>query len=360
MRAKRTIDPTAPGMRVDQSKEISDPSCPYHPTPSADSKKDREDPTNGGLSESEDGDGAKRITVNSHCDITDTHDPPSGMNFTIDEIARLPGPNCNQTISTSPGPTARSKSAESVGSDPRAKLVGGELTFEEGTHFSHSEEVDRLAEDRISAVLKKKAGDTLVLLVHDGGHIVVKALLEEQLVVAHSNTANELIAAIIRAYGNHNQSTSAVKKTADDQSSLLFHRTELIKAKTLDALTRSRHIACYGCPKKEPAATADNMNPQSLSSLINRAKAKIHHDLTAPEHTGYMDSSSTSSALSEEMKPKKKAKKVRAAEMDGLRFHKVLNHVQFCVIVLLFFIIIGLGSKGVTKKDPGIGSWLGA
>lgn len=342
MRATHAIDPIATTMCFGRSENMSEFSCSSHLTPSADSKTGQKVLTDEDLSKLDDGDGAN-----------------------IDKNSRYyHGLNGKQTISDSTGPTARSESAESVESDPRSKLVGDELTFEKGTHFSQSEQVARLPEDNLSAVPKNKAGDTPVLFIRGEGHIVVNALSEEQLAVAHPNSANEFVATIYRTCGNHNQRRSAEKKTAglpDDHSSLLFHRTELIKARTLRALTGSKHIAPSGCLKREPAAIFGNVETsQSLSSLIDVAKAKIHHGLTAPEHTGRVDSSSTSSALSARTKPEKKAKKVAAAEIDALRFHRVFNHVQFCVIVLFFLIIIGLGLKGDAKKNHRIGIWLGA
>lgn len=363
MSATDPIDQIDPSTAIDEDDNISEFSDFSILTPSADSKTGQEALADEDLPNLENG----TDQINFHFRIPHTRHSRSDMKSNTNASGRSSEDlNGKPATSDSRGPTTRSESAGGAELNPKSKLVGIVITFEKGTGFTQSQEVVRLLGDTLDAALQKQAGEIRILSIKGDGHLTVTMPSEEQLAAAQTNHTDELVATIYRTHGDRDQPMSAAKKTAVlpiDTSSLLFHRTELFKSKTLRALTGSKHIACFAdCSKKEPATVAataatsdDHKESPSLSALIDMAKAKIHHDLTAPEHNACADKSSAATTVAPKTKPKKSVKKVGAAEKDALHFHRVFNIVQFCVIIGLFLVIIGTESKGHC-----VGIWLGA
>lgn len=363
MSATDPIDQIDPSIAVDEDDNISEFSDFSILTPSADSKTGHEALADEDLPNLENG----TDQINFHFRIPHTRHSQSDMKSNTNASGRSSADfNDKPATSDSHGSITRSEPAGGAEPNPKSKLLGIVITFKRGTDFTQYQEVVRLLGDTLGAALQKEAGEIRVLSIKGDGHLTVKMPSEEQLAAAQTDHADEVVATISRTYGDRHQPMSAPKKTAAlpiDTSSLLFHRTELFKARTLRALTGSKHIACSAdCHKKDPAtaagiAAASNNDKDSppLSALIDIAKAKIHHGLTAPEHTGCVEKSSAASTVGLKTKVKKTVKKMGATEKDALHFHKVFNIVQFCVIIFLFLVIISTEAKGHC-----VGIWLGA
>ena len=161
----------------------------------------------------------------------------------------------------------------------------------------------------------------------------------------------------------------AVAPLLSDKEMLTFHRTELAKARTLQALVGSSNTAdpgnflnMNGHDAGKSATAAGNTKLPTLSQLIDIAKAKIHRELTTPERLDAPDSSKQISTKQKEVKTKK-TKKIKSTAKkctSTLAYERFLVGTASVLLFVVISLVFCLAGMSTARRGHFMGLWLGS
>lgn len=146
-----------------------------------------------------------------------------------------------------------------------------------------------------------------------------------------------------------------VPTALSENNTLLFHRTELAKARTLRTLIDSNGFPCsdesFNTSAKDamenPGGIANESSP-TLSQLIEIAKAKIHRKLTAPERVNVVDDSKLSDTAQKPTKKKSKSStKTPKGKITSQLGGDILSIVNTAALLLTLIVLVLISSLSV-------------
>lgn len=197
----------------------------------------------------------------------------------------------------------------------KRKLIGIVITFDQGVDFDEGQTAVRFISDHLGLSCGSQVREMRVLSIEGDGHLEVSTpprpesqpgsippgheaveLVAKIHCIAEEDGQEDRIQGRVATVSSIRKSStsSALVESASlpvmptDRTTLLHHRTELAKARTVRALVGSRSAACSGnCldPDVQGAAKFSGIDDDSdtsptLSQLINIAKAEIYEELT--------------------------------------------------------------------------------
>ncbi|KAM0708254.1 hypothetical protein Q7P35_004904 [Cladosporium inversicolor] len=272
------------------------------------------------------------------------------------------------------------------------KLVGIVITFEQGVDFDNGQHAVRFVGDHLGLSVGSQAKEIRVLSIEGNGHLEVSTPpcpehgLDSNCL---GHDAVELVAKIHRVDGKCRQKDTmqgnaptvssressffqphaeptGITGTPSDRNMLLFHRTELAKARTLRALIGTSNAACSGnCPGMNIQETGRDAIPAeqtttsaTLSQLIDIAKARVHQELATHERDDTPEGSKKPSTKQKEGKAKK-TKKAKNKCTSTVAYEKYLIITASVLLFAVLSLVFCLAGMITSRRGHCVGLWLG-
>lgn len=280
-------------------------------------------------------------------------------------------------------------------SNGKRKLVGIVITFQQAVDFDNGQTAVRFVGDPLGVSLGPEAKEIRVLSIECDGHLEVSTpphpepplegtcpshdpvdLVAQIHRVDTSRTQEDTLHATASKASSHHSSffpphleTFAVAPMLSDKEMLTFHRTELAKARTLQALVDSSNTAdpgnflnMNGHDAGMSATAAGNTKLPTLSQLIDIAKAKIHRELTTPERLDAPDSLKQISTKQKEVKTKKtkKTKSITKMCTSTLAYERFLVGTASVLLFVVISLVFCLADMSTARRGHFVGLWLGS
>jgi hypothetical protein len=278
----------------------------------------------------------------------------------------------------------------------KRKLVGIVITFEQAVDFDNGQTAVRFVGDHLGVSLGPEAKEIRVLSIEGDGHLEVSTpphplpplestysghnavdLVAQVHRVDTKRTQEDALHGTAPTVSSHHSSffpphleTFDTAPMLSDKEMLTFHRTELAKARTLQALVGSSPTVCSGnCHNTnvqeadKSTTAAENTKLPTLSQLIDIAKAKIHRDLTTPERLDAPDSSKQISATKSKEVKTKKTKKIKSTKekcTSTLAYERFLVGIASVLLFAVISLVFCLSGMITARRGNFVGLWLGS
>jgi len=278
----------------------------------------------------------------------------------------------------------------------KRKLVGIVITFEQAVDFDNGQTAVRFVGDHLGVSLGPEAKEIRVLSIEGDGHLEVSTpphplpplestysghnavdLVAQIHRVDTKRTQEDALHGTVPTVSSHHSSffpphleTFDTAPMLSDKEMLTFHRTELAKARTLQALVGSSPAVCSGnClntnvqEADKSTTAAENTKLPTLSQLIDIAKAKIHRDLTTPERLDAPDSSKQISATKSKEVKTKKTKKIKSTKekcTSTLAYERFLVGTASVLLFAVISLVFCLAGMSTARRGNFVGLWLGS
>ena len=282
--------------------------------------------------------------------------------------------------------------SESESVSQKRRLVGIVITFEHGVNFDEGQVALRFVGEHLGLSLGSQAKEVRVLAIEGTGHLEVSTPPYPELDLDSRclcHEAVELVAKIHRVdescrqedtmqemvteipshdsscFPPHVEAISApARKT--DRKTLLFHRIELAKARTLQALIGPSKAACTGnCldvnvqEVVEKSATVTDDSSPTLSQLIDVAKTNIRRKLTTNERRSAVNDLQQASTEHKDVKTKR-TKSTKKKCTSHLACEKSLLIAVSMLLLTAILLVLRIAEMSTARRGHCVGLWLGS